>query len=85
MVRKKEKRKEEIDTQSWMISFNDLLTLMLTFFVLLFSMSSMSNSEFKSYLDSLKGALGNYGRGRLTSIGKPKIISQPMYSTQDLL
>jgi len=79
---RKKKEKEEIDTQSWMISFNDLLTLMLTFFVLLFSMSSMNNKHFKVYLDSLRGVLGNFGTGRLTSIGKPKILSDVVFPTQ---
>lgn len=79
---RKKKEKEEMDTQSWMISFNDLLTLMLTFFVLLFSMSSMNNTHFEIYLDSLRGVLGNFGTGRLTSIGKPKIISDIVNPTQ---
>ena len=77
---REKKEKEKIDTQIWMVSFNDLLTLMLTFFVLLFSMSSMNNKHFETYLDSLRGVLGNLGKGRLMSIGKPKIISDSAHS-----
>jgi len=79
---RKKKEREEIDTQGWMVSFNDLLTLMLTFFVLLFSMASMNNKHFEVYLDSLRGVLGNFGVGRLTSIGKPKIISDVLHPAQ---
>ncbi len=83
-MRKKEKKREEIDTQAWMISFSDLLTLILTFFVLLFSMSSMNNLEFSYYMGSLQGALGTLGRGKFTSIGKPKFISISSLPTEEL-
>ena len=79
---REKKEKEKIDTQIWMVSFNDLLTLMLTFFVLLFSMSSMNSQHFQAYLNSLRGVLGNLGRGRLTSIGKPKIIPNTAHTIQ---
>ena len=36
-----------IDPDGWMITFSDLLTLMLTFFVLLFSMSSLDAKALK--------------------------------------
>ena len=79
---KRKKNKKQTDTQSWMISFNDLLTLMLTFFVLLFSMSSMDNKHFEIYLDSLQGALGNLGKGTLTHIGNHKVLSHSMYTAK---
>lgn len=75
----KKKKKQEVDPQSWMLSFSDLLTNMLTFFVLLYSMSSMNNLEFEYTLGpSLRGALGCMNRGDLTSVGKPKFVSPPM-------
>ena len=42
----------------WMTTYGDLMTLLLTFFVLLFSFSSMRQEEFKQAMGSLKGALG---------------------------
>ena len=48
----------EIDTEAWMLTFSDLLMLLLTFFVLLFTMSSMDNNALKDVLTSLRGSAG---------------------------
>jgi len=67
----RKKKKQEVDSQAWMFSFSDLLTNMLTFFVLLYSMSSMNDLAFEySVGPSLRGALGALNRGGYTSIGK---------------
>lgn len=42
----------------WMVTFGDLMSLLLTFFVLLLSFSSIQEVEFQKALGSLKGALG---------------------------
>lgn len=42
----------------WMVTFGDLMSLLLTFFVLLLSFSSIQQVEFEKALGSLKGALG---------------------------
>lgn len=42
----------------WIVTFSDLMSLLLTFFVLLLSFSSIQEVEFKKALGSLKGALG---------------------------
>lgn len=82
MARKKEKK--EIDPQGWMFSFSDLLTNMLTFFVLLYSMSSMNNLTFEYSLGpSLRGALGVINRGKLTSVGKPRFMPISLPPTED--
>ena len=43
---------------AWMSTFSDLMTLLLTFFVLLLSFSSMRTADFQRAMGSLKGALG---------------------------
>jgi len=43
---------------AWMTTFGDLMSLLLTFFILLVSFSSIQMSEFKKAMGSLKGALG---------------------------
>jgi len=48
----------QIDTEAWMLTFSDLLMLLLTFFVLLFTMSSMDNNALKDILTSLRGSAG---------------------------
>ncbi len=42
----------------WMVTFGDLMSLLLTFFVLLLSFSSIQMVEFQKAMGSLKGALG---------------------------
>jgi len=43
--------------RAWMVTFTDLVSLMLTFFVLLFSMSNVKLSEWKNIIDSLSRTL----------------------------
>lgn len=55
------KRKEEAaepGAPAWMVTYGDLMGLMLTFFVLLLSFSTINEEEFKEALKSLQGALG---------------------------
>ena len=45
-------------TYVWMVTFSDLVMLLLTFFVLLLSMSSMDTKKLKSMFANFKGASG---------------------------
>jgi len=57
----KKRRKEEEAGPSaplWMTTYGDMMTLLLCFFVLLISMSTMEIEKFKAAAASLKGALG---------------------------
>jgi chemotaxis protein MotB len=48
---------EEEGAPAWMVTFADLVTLLLVFFVLLFSISSIEKERFKSVLSSIQIAL----------------------------
>ena len=48
----------EIDTTLWMVTFGDLLMLLLTFFVMLMSMSSMDTKALKTMFSIFSGAIG---------------------------
>lgn len=50
---------EEEGAPAWMVTFADLMTLLLVFFVLLFSMSEVEVSKFKVVMEAMKGALTN--------------------------
>ncbi|MCK9223984.1 MAG: OmpA family protein [Candidatus Muirbacterium halophilum] len=41
---------------AWVLTFGDCMTLLLTFFVLLFSMSSIDKAKFEQIVESFKGA-----------------------------
>ena len=43
----------------WLMTFADLSTLLLCFFVLLFSISSIDNKKFRSIMNEVRISLGN--------------------------
>jgi chemotaxis protein MotB len=45
----------------WMVTYGDMMSLLLTFFVLILSFSSIQEAGFKQAMGSLKGALGILG------------------------
>ncbi len=59
----------------WMVTFADLMTLLLTFFVLLLSMSTLDNQRVKLALGSLRGALGVLEGGGQPREGRKEIAS----------
>jgi len=48
---------ERAASKAWLVTFTDLVSLMLTFFVLLFSMSNVKVSEWENIIDSLSRSL----------------------------
>ncbi len=59
----------------WMATFSDLVTLLLTFFVLLLSMANMDQVKFNQASDSLAGAFGVLGSSDKTEITQPKVVT----------
>lgn len=57
--------KPEKPNTGWMVTFTDLVSLMLTFFVLLFSMSSVKMDEWDAMIDTLTQTLNP---GKLTTV-----------------
>lgn len=49
---------EEDRAGGWLVTYADLMTLLLTFFILLFSISSMNLQKFKKALSSIQVSLG---------------------------
>lgn len=59
----------------WMVTFSDMVTLLLTFFVLMLSMASMDKVKFDQASDSLAGAFGVLGSSDKTEVSSPKVVS----------
>lgn len=62
-----------VPSQTWMVTFADLVALMLTFFVLLFSMSQVEQEQWRSLIDSLANRLNTV---RPEAPGKPAVEFQ---------
>lgn len=77
-VKKQEEEKEA--EAKWLCTFNDLMTLLLTFFVLLFSMSSLDFSSMKAFQTSLQSALGVLEAGDMTAVA---IIQAKLDSSEE--
>lgn len=53
----------------WLTTFNDMVTLLMVFFVLLFAMGSMDVQRFKHFQNALQSALGVLNAGRKAPVG----------------
>jgi chemotaxis protein MotB len=74
MARKK-KKSDGGGAPAWMVTYADMVTLLLTFFVLLLSMANMDSQKFKDALGSLRGAFGIFGTSARTEVTPQKVIS----------
>lgn len=61
--RKKKKTQEESSGGGWITTFSDLMSLLLTFFILLFSMSTISEEKFTAASQSIQNAFVGQGAG----------------------
>lgn len=64
---------------AWMVTYSDMVTLLLTFFVLLLSMSRIDQVRFEQAADSLQGAFGIM-RSQPQSDPKPQTVIVPEYT-----
>jgi chemotaxis protein MotB len=56
------------NTMSWLTTFNDLVTLLMVFFVLLFTMSTIDTKKMKNFQYALQSGLGALNSGGRVSI-----------------
>lgn len=72
MAKKKEQEAPK-GSPAWMATFSDLMNLLLCFFVLLFSMSSVSEEKFNMVIASLQSKVSIFEQGGL-NIGEGEMI-----------
>ncbi len=80
------KRKEEEVSQGapeWMATFSDLMNLLLCFFILLFSMSSVQEEKFQAVATSFTQAFSIFSGGA-TAVGDGVMISNGVSQLNDL-
>ena len=61
------KKQEEDGGADWMTTYGDMMTLLLAFFVLLYSFSSLDANKFKMMIEGLQGKLGVLDGGKTIS------------------
>lgn len=76
------KKERKIDVPAgapaWMVTYSDLVTLLLTFFVLLLSMANMDPTRFTAASSSLKDAFGMHKDPARVDFAIPVLPSQPI-------
>ncbi|BCR06627.1 hypothetical protein DESUT3_36960 [Desulfuromonas versatilis] len=70
----KKQKKEAPGAPAWMVTFSDMVTLLLTFFVLMLSMARMDQMKFQDAAGSLRSAFGVLGGGTKAEISKPSVV-----------
>jgi len=63
---------------TWLTTFNDMITLLMVFFVLLFSMGSMDANRFKTFQNALQSAMGVLYEGQRAPVGTISDQSTPV-------
>jgi chemotaxis protein MotB len=71
----KKEKKAPAGAPLWMVTFSDMVTLLLTFFVLLMSMASMDKVKFREASSSITGAFGIMGSSASTEVSPPRVIT----------
>ncbi len=71
----KKEKKQPAGAPMWMVTFSDMVTLLLTFFVLMLSMANMDQVKFQKASSSLAGAFGVMGSSRQTEQVPPQVVS----------
>lgn len=54
MIPERRRRKDDEDVDAWLMTFADMATLLLCFFIILFSMSSPDTTQFKKVAEALR-------------------------------
>ena len=68
---------------AWLAAFGDLMSLLLCFFVLLLSMSSMDAKKISEAIGSLSGAMSVLEGGTQTEISKKRMLEATPIDSQD--
>ena len=74
MKKKKNQDSGGSGAPAWMVTYSDMVTLLLTFFVLLLSMARLDKVLFRDAAGSLRGAFGVMNSAQNNEVAVPRII-----------
>jgi chemotaxis protein MotB len=72
------KKKQKKGAPGWMVSWSDMTTLLLTFFIVMMSFADIEGKDFFLVLSSFRGALGMFTGGHSLSAGRLEELGQNM-------
>ena len=81
---RKRKPKKEVKTDAWLATYGDMVTLVLTFFVLLYSFSSVNEKKLKEISAALTSLLGGGTTGEAILDGGNGILEEVAPETDDI-
>lgn len=64
---------EHVNHERWLLTYSDMITLLMVLFIVLFAMSTVDSKKFDELKESLAGAFG----------GAPSVLSESSNTTQD--
>lgn len=67
---KKKREKKDLSSPAWMVTYGDMMTLILCFFVLLYSFSVLDMERFKYVITAIKARLGVLEGGKTLTEGQ---------------
>ena len=82
MARRRPPKQENQGGDSWLTTYGDLVTLLLTFFVLLFSFSTIDAQKWRSFISSFAGGSGILDGGM--SIGDSDVTGDELSGDLDI-
>jgi len=74
----KRAKKEKKGAPGWMVSWSDMTTLLLTFFIVMMSFAEIDGKDFYLVLSSFRGSLGMFTGGYSLSAGRLEELGQNM-------
>ncbi len=80
----KKVKSQPVSAPLWIVTFSDLMTLLLTFFVLLLSFSAIKLDSFKAAMGSLKAALGVF-QGSQSVLFSPADVTSNIPTKAEIL
>jgi chemotaxis protein MotB len=72
-------RAEKDRSERWLLTYADLITLLLVFFIVLYTMSQVDKKKFESMSQSLAIVFGGVGRGGVLDAGRSLIPGDKVY------
>lgn len=75
MATKRRASEDTLKTMTWLVTYSDMITLLLTFFVLLLTMSSLEAAKVKEFQTATINAMGMMLEGKTSDIRPKQIVA----------